>query len=64
MLKQLAQHLGVGLAPKAKLFDVFTKLLQHILAPLEEEGLFDILALREFKKGPPEASLHSEDMVA
>ena len=64
LLKQLPQHLGVGLAPKVKLFDVLTKLLQHILAPLEEEDLIDILARREFKKDPLEAVLNSEDMVA
>ena len=43
LLKQLAQHLGVVLAPAAKLFEVLTKLLAHILAPLEEEDLLEIL---------------------
>ena len=64
MLTQLAHHLECELPPKAKLFEVLTKLLQFILAPLEEEALLELLALREFKKDPMETILQSEGMVA
>ena len=63
LLKQLAQHIGADLAPKDKLFEVLTKLLQMILHPLEEDDLLDILSRREFKKDPMDAILSAEEMV-
>ena len=49
--------------PNIKLIDVLAKLLNHVLAPLNEEDLLDILALREFKKMPLEDILQMEEIA-
>jgi hypothetical protein len=63
LLKNLAGHLNVDLLPADKLIDILKKLLNIILAPLQEQDLLHILSLREYKNDPFESILQSEDMV-
>jgi len=63
MLRKLLQHIGIEVLPNDKLIDLLTKLLNKILAPLNEEDLLLILALRELKKDPYETLLQQGDVV-
>ena len=62
-LKELAKHLKVAVYPSDKLIDILVSLLKFILAPLDEEVLIEVLALREFKRSPLEDILQSDEIV-
>ena len=62
-LKQLAKHLKIAVYPGDKLIDILVRLLRFILAPLDEEVLLEVLALREFKKSPLEDILQADEIV-